>query len=191
LDTALHIVGLVLLVLTCLLAVAMTAVRLPGTWIMIAAAVLYDWSQDWQRLGGPILGILVGAAVLGEALEMLTSAMLARRAGASRRAQWGSIIGGILGMIFLSFLIPIPVVGSVIGALVGCFSGAAIAELSLRRNLGQGARVGTWSAIGFALGTAAKTAIASFMAALLLSCVFFSNGPPQAPPSPTIQTHPA
>ena len=106
---------------------------------------------------------------MGEVIELAASAVIARRAGASGRAAWGGLIGGIAGMFLLSFLVPIPIVGTMIGALLGCFSGAMIAELSVRRQLASGTKVGLFSALGFVLGTVTKVAIALVMSGILLT----------------------
>ena len=74
-------------------------------------------------------------------------------------------------MLLLSFLIPVPLVGTMVGALLGCFIGAALIELAMRKKLTQGTRVGFFSALGFALGVAAKVAIALAMSAILLTSV--------------------
>jgi len=158
----------ILLALCCLAGVATTAVRLPGTWWIVATALLFAWLMGTEVIAWGLVGVLALAALVGEVIETLMSALLAKRVGASRHAQIGGILGGFLGMIFLSFLVPVPLLGSIMGALLGCCGGAATAELYVRRRLGQSTRVGLASAIGFALGTAAKTTIALVMAALLV-----------------------
>jgi len=163
------------LVVCCLLAVAMTAVRLPGVWVIVASAVAYTWWSGWPQSGWTILGVLVFLAVVGEAIEFFSALFTARRAGASRQAAWGGLIGGILGMVFLSFLVPIPIVGSAIGALVGCFVGAMLVETSVRKRLDQSVRVGVFSAAGFVLGTVGKTAITLVMSAILITTAIRSG----------------
>ncbi len=168
------------LIVLCILSVLMTALRLPGTWLMLVAAVGYGWWSDWQRVGAVAVAVLGGLALIGEAAELLMSVATAKRAGASRRATWGGLIGGLLGAIFLSsmFSIPFPVlgtlIGAMIGALVGCFAGATIAELTGGKSLHHGAKVGVFAAIGFALGTAIKLAIAMGMAAIVICSILFS-----------------
>ena len=76
-----------------------------------------------------------------------------------------------MGMIFLSFVVPVPILGSVFGALLGCFFGAAIGEMTLRKEFKQGTRVGIFSALGFAAGMVIKMAITLGMAALLMAVV--------------------
>jgi uncharacterized protein YqgC (DUF456 family) len=159
----------VALVLACLLGTALTALRLPGTWLILVCALLYAWHEGWPAGTGLLLGLLCGAAVIGEIVEMLASLILARRGGASRYASWGGVAGGVLGAIFLSFLIPVFPIGTMAGALMGCFLGAAAVELAARRQLAQGTRVGFMSAIGFAIGMAAKVGLVVVMSAILLA----------------------
>lgn len=163
------IVVIGLLVLACLVGVAMTAIRLPGTWLIVLSAAGYAWSEGWPRTSLTLLGILTGIALLGEGVELLASIMTARRAGASRKAAWGGMLGGILGMVFLSFIVPIPIVGTMIGALVGCFTGATLVEISARKDMFRGTKVGFFAAMGFVLGAVAKIVVALAMSGILLS----------------------
>ncbi len=157
-----------LLVLVCLIGVVLTAVRLPGTWLIVVSAAGYAWSEEWARASLTLLAILIGLALFGEGIELFASIITARRAGASRKAAWGGMLGGILGMIFLSFLVPIPFVGTVIGALLGCFLGATLVEMSVRRDMSHGTKVGFFAAMGFVVGSVTKTFIALLMSGILL-----------------------
>lgn len=159
--------------------VLMTAVRLPGTWLLVAAAVGLGLWTDWKA-GIWLVIVLTAAAIIGEVVELLMSVFFARKAGATKQAAWGGLIGGVLGMFFLSFLVPIPLVGTAIGAVAGCFLGAMVVELWIRKKLAQGTKVGVFSAIGFVLGTVTKTALALMMSGVLLTSVVCSK--PQAAP---------
>ena len=163
-----------LLVLACLVGVAMTSVRLPGTWLIVASAAGYAWGEGWPRTSLTLLGILTGIALLGEGVELLASIVTARRAGASRKAAWGGMLGGILGMIFLSFMVPIPVVGTMIGAVAGCFAGATLVEMSARKDISHGTKVGFFAAMGFVLGAVVKLVVALVMSGILLSAVIWA-----------------
>lgn len=165
----LWIVGLSL---SCLLGTALTAVRLPGTWWILATAFGFLWWKGFPAGYAWPLGLLAAAAVIGEIVELVGSLILTKRAGASRYAGWGGMLGGLLGAIFLSFLVPIPIVGTVAGALAGCFLGAAIVEFQARKRLEQGTRVGFFAALGFVLGMATKVAVAIGMSAGLIGWVF-------------------
>ncbi len=163
------VVALAVLILCCLAGLGLAVVRLPGTWMILAAAVGYGWWGQWQLVGLWTISILAGIALIGEAVELLLSVLAARRVGASRQAVWGGLIGGLVGMFLLSFIVPIPVVGALAGALVGCFAGATAGELLVRRQLAQGAKVGLFAAMGYAAGMAAKLALALAMSALVIT----------------------
>jgi hypothetical protein len=169
--------GVAVVVVVCLVSVVMAALRLPGTWLIVATAGVFGWATGWNSISGGTIILLTIAAVVAELAELLASAVTVRHAGASRRASWGSLIGGFLGMIFLSFLVPIPLLGTIVGALLGCIAGAVIAEMSTGRALDQGTKVGMFSALGFALGSAAKTAIAVAMCGIVLIAILFSEKP--------------
>lgn len=156
-----------LLILVSLAGIVLAAFQLPGAWVILAAAVGYDWRHGWQQIGWKWLIGLAATALLAEVFDSLASVIAARRAGASRRAAVGAILGGLAGMILLS--IPIPVVGAIVGGLAGCFIGAAIAEVSVRDDLASGARVGLLAAVGRLVGLTAKTAAAVMMAGAVIS----------------------
>lgn len=152
--------------IVCLAGVLSTVVRLPGTWVIVAAAAGYGWLTDWAYVGVTFVVIFAGVAVVGEVVELAMSVVAARKAGASRRAGWGALIGGFVGMFLFS--LPLPLIGTIFGALVGCFVGALVAELSVKQEFVHGAKVGTLSAIGFVLGMVMKIALAMMMAAALV-----------------------
>ncbi len=178
--------------LACGAGLVLTALRLPGTWLIVGAAAAHGWWTQWQPVTVRWLLLLVGLAAFGEVLELFASVLTARRVGASRQAGWGGLIGGIVGMLVLS--VPVPIIGTIIGALVGCFAGAAIAEFVLADHTtpddragstgpdsghmgAHSMKVGVFAAIGFLLGTAAKTAIALILAGLLLTSVMCTPSP--------------
>lgn len=174
------IVAIVALCLCCLLGIVLTAVRLPGTWLVVVAALAYGWWSDWQHVGLILVAVLAGIALIGEATEFALSAFTAKKAGASRQAIWGGLVGGILGMLFLSSLLSLPLlfvgtlIGAVAGALVGCFAGAMLVELAVRKKLAQGTKVGIFSAVGFVLGMMTKVALVLVMSGLVLTSVVCS-----------------
>ncbi|MFQ5590398.1 MAG: DUF456 domain-containing protein [Phycisphaerae bacterium] len=176
----------------CGVGVLATALRLPGTWLIVAAALALGWWDGWARLSPYFVGLLAVIALVGEGVELLSSVFTVRTAGASKRAARGGLIGGIVGMFLFS--IPIPVLGTIIGALLGCFAGAMIAELTVRPELRHGARIGLFSVAGFVVGTVAKLAVAFGMAGLLITTALCSPGgnapigPNLLGPSPTPTT---
>jgi len=175
----------------CLAAVLCTVVRLPGTWVIVAAAAGYGWLTDWAHVGVTFVVIFAGVAVVGEVVELAMSAVTARKAGASRRAGWGALIGGFVGMFIFS--LPLPLIGTIFGALVGCFVGALVAELTVKKEFAHGAKVGTFSAIGFVLGMVTKIALAMMMAAALVGYAaigaYQTTTEVEAPTATIVQPH--
>jgi hypothetical protein len=174
--------AIALLILVCLISVLATAFRLPGTWMIVVAALVYGWFDGWERISVTWILILAGLALLGEAIELLAAFVTARRAGATRQAAWGGLIGGILGMFLLS--VPLPLLGTFIGAILGCFIGAAITEVVIHHGVQQSARVGFFSAIGFAIGAAAKVGLALAMAGITTIVVLWPQAAESASPIP-------
>lgn len=161
------------LALLSIVGIVLAVLQLPGTWLIIASAVGYDWYYDWQRIGWVWLVSLTAFAVIAEVFDSLAGVMAARKAGASRRAAISALIGGIVGM--LAFSIPVPVFGTVVGGLIGCFIGALVAELSLRKGLGAGAKVGLFATIGRLVGIIAKTSAALIIAGAVVSRAAWST----------------
>ncbi len=164
---------LIALILFALAGIVLAAFQLPGTWVILAAAIGYDWYFGFQRLGWKWLVALAAVAVIAEVLDSLFAVAMARKAGASRRAAVGALIGGFVGMFVLS--LPMPVVGTIAGGLLGCFAGAFLAELTHPAHpagaeldsgdrIALGTRVGVFAAIGRIMGLLAKMAAAFVIA---------------------------
>jgi hypothetical protein len=104
------------------------------------------------------LAAVVIVAAAGEALELLSGALGARKGGAGRRGSVGALLGGFLGAIAGTFFIPVPLVGSLVGACAGACLGAWGLELSGGRGFGDSLRAGVGAGAGRAVGTAIKLA---------------------------------
>ena len=134
---------------------------LPGTWLMVAAAVGFNVLTGGDRIGTLSLVIVAAMAVTGEVLEFSLTGRYTRKYGGSRRAGWGAIIGGMMGA-FVG--VPLPIVGSMIGAFVGAFVGALIADFTREGNASTATRVATGALIGRVAAAALKVAIGLAMA---------------------------
>ena len=146
---------------------------LPGTWVMIAAAMAYSYLTGTELGLFTLIGIFL-LAVVGEIIEFTLAARYARKYGGSRRAGWGAIIGGIIGAIVG---VPVPIIGSVIGAFAGAFLGALVAERTRGSSTGDSTRVATGALIGRAAAVAAKSAIGVAIAAWILVAAWRAGGP--------------
>jgi len=156
---------LVLFILAMLVSIFVVPLGLPGTFIMVAVAILANYVAA-AGIGWFAIGLGLVLAVIAEVLEWTLSAKFARKYGGSKRAGWGAIIGGLLGA-FIG--IPVPVIGSMIGAFAGAFVGALLAEYTQpESDASTATRVATGALIGKAAATAMKLAIA-FTIALMLT----------------------
>jgi uncharacterized protein YqgC (DUF456 family) len=153
--------AVVLLVGVLLLSMILIALGLPGLWVMIASAVVYNIVVGGNPIGWFTL-ICVGIlALIAEIIEWTLSGKFARKYGGSRRAAWGAVIGGTLGAI-LGF--PVPIVGPLIGAFVGSFVGALVGEVSSGSTRGAATRVAWGALVGRVAATAIKMAIGAGIA---------------------------
>jgi len=153
-----------LAILACLLLVPL---GLPGTWLMIAAAFVFNYLAPAKQIGWVAISVALCLAFLGEAFEWTLASRYARKYGGSKRAGWGAFIGGLIGA-FVG--VPVPVIGSVIGAFGGAFGGALVAEFTRRESsAGAATRVATGALLGRVVATALKMATAFVMGVLLIA----------------------
>ena len=73
---------------------------LPGLPLLFAGLWLAAWADGYQHVSGVTLGWLAGLAALGMAMDALAGWLGARAYGASKQALWGSLIGGVVGLLF-------------------------------------------------------------------------------------------
>ncbi|MDR7334556.1 DUF456 family protein [Roseateles asaccharophilus] len=135
---------------------------LPGAALVLAGAVLGAWIDDFQRVGGWTLGLLVGLALLSWVLDYVAALLGAKKAGASKLALLGAAAGTIAGLMF-----------GVVGVFVLPFVGAAIGEYIARRDHQAAARVGVATGLGLALALVAKVVIAFMMIGVFVVALLF------------------
>jgi uncharacterized protein YqgC (DUF456 family) len=153
-------------------------VGLPGTWILIASAVLVDaLDRLWLPAGAPFtfhpitIAGCIALAAIGELLEFALSAAGAKRFGASARGMWGSVVGGVVGAI--AGTLALPIIGTLVGAALGTAAGAVLGELSSRdKTLAETAKPALGAVIGRLLGTLAKLPIALVVWVVLAVAAF-------------------
>ena len=138
---------------------------LPGTWIMVGAALAYDMVVGGEPIGWLVIAATAVLALIGEVIEFSLAARYTKKYGGSRRAGWGAILGGIAGAIVG---VPIPIIGAVIGAFVGSFAGALVMEYARTPDARAATRVATGALLGRVAATAAKSALGVVIAVWLL-----------------------
>jgi uncharacterized protein len=148
--------ALLILAAVIILSLILIVLGLPGLWIMVATAVVYNMIVPGDPIGWVSLIAVAVLALIAELLEFTMTGRYARKYGGSRRAGWGAIIGGMIGAV-VGF--PVPIVGPVIGAFVGSFVGALIAELTGGASAGDATRVAKGALIGRVVSTMLKIGI--------------------------------
>lgn len=134
---------------------------LPGLPLTFAGMLLAAWVGGFQQVGWITLTVLGVLTALSVVVDLLSTALGAQRAGASRLAIIGSIIGTFAGLLFLP-----------IGILVGPFAGALIGEMLHGRELGQATKVGLATWMGLMLGVVLKVGLAFAMLAVFFVAWF-------------------
>ncbi|WP_045769961.1 DUF456 domain-containing protein [Xanthomonas albilineans] len=135
---------------------------LPGTPLMFAGMLLAAWADDFEHVGWTTLTVLAVFTAASLLVDLLATALGARRVGASRKAMWGAILGSIAGLPYMP-----------IGLFVGPFVGALAGEYWHSRQLRQAAKVGMGTWMGIVLGMAAKLALALSMIGLFAAAWLF------------------
>ena len=162
-----HITIFVSLPLMCLVGIMLTAIALPGNWLILLAAA---GTAAWQpgMISWWTIAALLVLALIGEGLEFLASALGAKQAGATKQGAIGAFLGTILGAIVgLPF---VPPLGAIVGGAFGAAAGAIIAERAVqKRTWEESAKAGAGAAIGRIVATITKLLIAVVMA--MVACV--------------------
>ena len=157
-----------------LVGVLLTAVTLPGIWLMVLVAMVCTWWQPDLYSLWTLSAVLV-IAVVAEIAEGLSSAAGAAKTGGSKAGIGGSLVGSIVGLVAGTILLPIPIVGSIVGGIAGAGIGAVLAERGIAKSpWGESVRSGKGAAVGRALSTVIKTAFAAVAATVLIVFAFLN-----------------
>jgi len=125
---------------------------LPGIPLIFGGVLLAAWIDDFQRIGGWVIGVLAVLAVIGIAVDYVAAALSAKRVGASRQGIIGAAIGTVAGIFTgLWGLLFMPLVG------------AAIGEYLAHKDALRAGKVGIATWFGLLVGTAVKIAVAFTM----------------------------
>jgi uncharacterized protein YqgC (DUF456 family) len=184
----------VLLALVLVTGLVLNLFGLPGNWLMLLAVVAYTWVTGWQRyVHWASLVVLLAIAVAGEVVEFIAAGAGAKKAGGTVWGVIGGLLGGLIGGLFLTGLVPIPILGTLVGLIAGTFLGAMGAELLLGRGeVRPSAVIAVGAAKGRFYGTILKLAFGVVILVVGL-CVALpiggdKNGTPAAPTTPPVVT---
>lgn len=128
----------------------------------VPLAYLSLWMGRWSGytpLSNTFMWIMAGVTLVVFLADYFLPPLIVKKAGGSKAATWGSIIGMVLGLIFTP-------IGMLLGMLLGAFLGEIIyAERSGRAALK--AAMGTF--VGFLLGTGLKLLLCFYVLYELIS----------------------
>ncbi len=144
---------------------------IPGTWIILLAAILYGGLTHFQILTFNVLVVLGLLAVCGEVLEFFLSIKGVKKAKPSK----GVVLVSFLSGLFLAIMMaPLFLgIGAIVGALVGTFGGAFLMEYLTQRRMSHAVHVGWKAFLGRLAGFLSKMGVAILMFVIIFSRLFF------------------
>lgn len=146
--------GVSVWILLLLVANFVILVSLPGGWIALGLAVIFDAITGFSSIGWVSLAIFAGLLIVGEVIESLLGMVYVAKKGATRWGVIGGFVGGIAGAILGSGAVP--VVGTLLGGLAGAFGGAVLGEYLRDQQLEPSLRIGVHATVGKLLATTVK-----------------------------------
>ena len=135
-------------VLVCVGVAGSVLPALPGVPLVFAGLLVAAWAGDFERVGWVTLVVLGLLTVASFAIDLVATAMGAKRVGATKLAVVGAALG-TLGGLFLG----LP------GLVLGPFVGAVAGELLSHGQVQQATRAGLATWMGLLFGTLAKLAL--------------------------------
>ena len=121
---------------------------LPGVLLVFAGLLLAAWSEGFEYVGPVALMLMAFIAILSYVVDVVASALGAKKTGATPQAIWGAALGALFGVFF-----------GIPGILLGPFIGAMAVQYLQDRDMVQAGKVGIGAWIGMAVGTALKLAL--------------------------------
>ena len=151
-----QIIGLALTLLVMAVGVAGSVLPgIPGTPLVLAAALIHKWIFGAAGADWPVLIVLAGIMVLSLVMDFGATWFGAKKLGATWKGILGAVVGVIVGLFF-----------GVPGIIIGPFVGAVAFELVGGRDLGAATKAGMGALIGLLVGTLGKFACAVAMMGL-------------------------
>jgi uncharacterized protein YqgC (DUF456 family) len=157
---------------TALLAAGCFAVllALPGGWVALGLAVLYDALHGFHAIGWGNLIVFAVLLGVGEGVEALLGSVYVAKRGATRWGVIGCFLGGVLGAALGTPVVP--VAGTLVGGFVGAFAGAVGGEWLRDRQLEPSLQVGLHATVGRFVAVSVKGMLATAGAAVVAVAAF-------------------
>jgi uncharacterized protein len=133
---------------------------LPGTPLVLVAAIGHRLYFGAASISNLVLGILVALTLISLVFDFLASLLGAKKFGATWRGMTGAVVGGIIGLFF-----------NLPGIILGPFLGAMLFEILGDKEFKKAARAGLGATLGLLLGIIGKFSIAVMMIILFATNV--------------------
>lgn len=153
-------VAVILAMLGCLVLIP---IGLPGLWLIVimTLGLVLAGSVTWT-----FALIVAGVAAVAEVSEFLVPKRFGEAFGGSRKAFWGAVIGGMVGL-FVG--VPVPIIGPMVTVFAGTFLGAGAVTWFETRSFEASARVGWGVLLARTAAVALKVGVS---VAVVLSVAF-------------------
>ena len=149
-DTALHILFILLTIAAIIIGIAGTFVPiLPGIPLSFIAILLYGWYDGFQHITAHYLIVLGVFTVVSVVVDQLTMVWGMKVFHSDNRAIIGSTLGSLLGI----FIWP------PFGMLIFCFLGAFVVEYYLYKDSDRALHSSIGALLGFLSGTLFKVVL--------------------------------
>jgi uncharacterized protein YqgC (DUF456 family) len=135
-------------VLVCLGLAGSVLPALPGVPLVFAGLLLAAWVGEFEQVTWVTLAVLGLLTVVSFVIDLVATALGARRVGATRLAVAGAALGTLGGVFF-----------GLPGLILGPFVGAVAGELMSHGQVQQATRAGLATWVGLIFGTLAKLAL--------------------------------
>jgi uncharacterized protein YqgC (DUF456 family) len=137
----------------------LVAFGLPGNWLIVVGTGLFAWWQwDAGVFSTATLVAVAVLALLAELAEFGAGIIGARRSGASWRGSIAAPFGAMIGAVFGTFAIAVPLLGTVLGACLGAGLGVWGVEIARGQHPDRSLRSGVSAGLGALLGILSKLA---------------------------------
>ncbi len=144
---------------------------LPANWVMLGLVALWKMAHPAsESMTVWFWVMMVGLALVGEALELGMQIIKAKRYGSSSSGTFAGMIGAIAGAILLAPLFF--GLGALIGAVAGAWTGCFVMEMAKGRPLRESLDAAFGAMVGRFLGTVCKCGLGGAMLALAASRIW-------------------
>ena len=142
--------------------IVLTALTLPGVWLVYVSVFLFAWKGGFEIITPNLLVILFILSVISTLLDNVVIALGAKKYGGSNWGVVGGILGGIVGL----------AVGGVVGMFLGPLLGAILFELIFaNKDLNESMRAGWGSFVGIFFSVVLRVAFNIGMVVYVISLV--------------------